>query len=538
MAVRAQSLGKRGANLAALPRQRTRGSVKARAQSNDGKRHHYDLVIVGCGVGGHGAALHACERGMSVAVIEGGDVGGTCVNRGCVPSKALLAASGRVRELHDRMHLQQLGVSVDNVSFDRAQLASHANSLANTVRSNLSKSLSALGVDILTGFARLEGPHTLSYGLPGRVDVGGEISAEHIMLATGSVPAVPPGIQVDGSTVLTSDDALKLDWLPDWVGIIGSGYIGLEFSDIYTALGSEVTFIEALDRFMPGFDREIARTAERKIINPRPIEYRLNTLASSVTPGVPGSKPVEVELTDASSKEYLETLELDAVLVATGRKPYSKGLNLGSCNVSTDKHGYIPCDEYMRVLDDSGEPVEGLWAIGDVNGKMMLAHAASAQGVSAIETMQSSPRALDHNTVPAATFTHPEISFVGMTEEDARARADEEGFDVKTSKTSFKANSKALAENEGDGMAKVVYNSSTGEILGVHIFGMHASDMIHEASNAIAAGQRVQDLKFNVHAHPTLSESLQESLQGAHVDPNDLLDVATGSPSAPREVVA
>lgn len=487
---------------------------------------HYDLLIVGCGVGGHGAALHAVERGMTVGMVEASDVGGTCVNRGCVPSKALLAAAGRIREFHDKLHLQQLGISVGDVQYDRRQVASHANNLAGNVRSNLEKSLSALGVDLLHGYARLEGPGKVSYGLPGRVDIGGTATADNIMLATGSTPFVPPGVETDGSTVFTSDEALKLDWVPDWVGIIGSGYIGLEFSDIYTALGSEVTFIEALDRFMPGFDREIARTAERKLVNPRPIEYRLNTLASKVTPGIRRSKPVEVELADAASKEYVDTLELDAVLVATGRQPFARGLNLSSCDVSTDRRGYIPCDEYMRVLDNNGKPVEGLWAIGDVNGKMMLAHAASAQGVSAIECMNGNTKALDHNTVPAATFTHPEISFVGLTEEDARDKAENDGFELKVTKTSFKSNSKALAENESDGMAKVVYNGSTGEILGVHICGLHASDMIHEASNAIAAGQRVQDLKFNVHAHPTLSESLQESLQSAHVDSKGLLDAA------------
>jgi len=350
------------------------------------------------------------------------------------------------------------------------------------------------------------------------VDVGGEVTAKDIMIATGSVPFVPPGITVDGKTVFTSDHALKLDWVPEWVGIIGSGYIGLEFSDVYTALGSDVTFIEALDKLMPGFDNEIAKMAQRILVTPRNIDYHTGVLAAKVTPGVPGVKPVLVELIDFKTKEPVQTLELDAVLVATGRAPYTSGLNLAAVGAATDRRGFVPVDERMRVLGADGKPVEGLWCIGDANGKMMLAHAASAQGISAVENMCGRPHVLNHLSVPAACFTHPEISFVGLTQEQAEARGAEEGFPVRVSKTSFKGNSKALAEGEGEGMAKVVYNGKTGEILGVHIIGLHAADLIHEASNAIALGHSVQQLKFAVHAHPTLSEVVDELYKGAHLD--------------------
>ena len=358
----------------------------------------------------------------------------------------------------------------------------------------------------------------MHYGLPGRVDVGGEVTAKDIIVATGSVPFVPPGITVDGKTVVTSDHALKLDWVPEWVGIIGSGYIGLEFSDVYTALGSDVTFIEALDKIMPGFDTEIAKMAQRMLIQPRNIDYHTGVLAAKVTPGVAGVKPVLVELVDFKTKEHVQTLEMDAVLVATGRAPYTNGLNLAAINAATDRRGFIPVDERMRVLDTAGKPVEGVWCIGDANGKMMLAHAASAQGISAVENMCGRPHVLNHLSVPAACFTHPEISFVGLTQEQAEKKGSDEGFPVRTSKTSFKANSKALAEGEGEGMAKVIYNGKTGEILGVHIIGLHAADLIHEASNAIALGQTVQQLKFVVHAHPTLAEVVDEVFKGSHVD--------------------
>lgn len=480
------------------------------------KKYDYDLIIIGAGVGGHGAALHAVERGMKTAIIEGGEIGGTCVNRGCVPSKALLAASGRVRDMRNKEHLRSLGISVDgDVSYDRQGIADHATNLAATIRGNLQRSMEALGVDILIGAAKIEDNHTVQYGAPGTI-TGGKVTAKNIIIATGSTPFVPPGIEVDHKTVFTSDAGLKLDWVPEWVAIIGSGYIGLEFSDVYTALGSDVTFIEAMPNIMPGFDKEIAKQAERILIQPRNIDYVTNVLATKVTPGIPGQKPVTIELSDFKTREVVDTMEVDAVLVATGRAPYTEGLNLPSINVETQR-GFVPVNEKMQVLDKDGKVVEGVWCIGDANGKMMLAHAASAQGISAIENMVGNDNALNHLSVPAACFTHPEVAFVGMTEEQARAKAETEGFEVAISKTSFKANSKALAEKEAEGMAKLIYNPTSGEIYGMWIMGLHAADLIHEASNAMANGTTLKELKFNVHAHPTLAEVIEVLYHGAEL---------------------
>lgn len=280
--------------------------------------------------------------------------------------------------------------------------------------------------------------------------------------------------------------------VPDWVAIIGSGYIGLEFSDVYTALGAEVTFIEAMDKIMPGFDREVARLAERLLITPRNIDYRTGVLASKVTPGIPGVKPVEIELTDFATKEVVDVMEVDAVLVATGRAPYTQGLNLKALNCETDRRGFVPVADDMQVLDKAGKPVEGLWCIGDANGRLMLAHAASAQGIAVVETICGRPRKVNHTAIPASCFTHPEVSFVGLTEEQAKDKAEKEGFPLGVSKTSYKANSKALAELEGDGMAKLIYRKDTGEILGCWIIGIHSPDMIHELSAAMNMGQTVQ----------------------------------------------
>ncbi len=467
----------------------------------------YDLVIIGAGVGGHGAALHAVSCGLKTAIVEAADMGGTCVNRGCIPSKALLAAAGRVRELRNAHHLKALGIHVGDVTFDRAAIAAHANNLVSKIQGDLTNSLKRLGVDIIRGWGKVAGQQKVTIA----TDNGEKtITAKDIILSPGSVPFVPPGIEVDGKTVFTSDQGVKLESLPDWVAIIGSGYIGLEFSDVYSALGCEITMIEALDQLMPGFDRDIAKLAERILITPRDIETYVGIYAKRVIPG----SPVVIELADFKTKEDVDVIEVDACLVATGRIPVTQNLGLDSVGVELDRRNFIPVDDRMAVLS-AGEPVPHLWAIGDANGKMMLAHAASAQGIVAVENICGRHKEIDYRSIPAAAFTHPEISYVGMTETAAKDMGKEQGFEVGAVRTYFKGNSKALAEGEADGIAKVVYRKDTGEVLGVHIIGMHASDLIHEASAAIANRQSVHSLAHLVHAHPTLSEVLDEAYKRA-----------------------
>ena len=472
------------------------------------ERFDYDLVIVGAGVGGHGAALHAVDCGLKTAIVEAADMGGTCVNRGCIPSKALLAASGKVRELRDTHHLKALGVDVGTVTFDRQAIADHAASIVNKQREGLIGSLKRIGVDVIQGRAKVAGKQKLAIATP-----NGEktITAKDILLAPGSIPFVPPGITTDGKTVFTSDDAVRLESLPPWIAIIGSGYIGLEFADVYTALGCEVTMIEALDQLMPGFDPDIAKLAQRILITPRDVETMSGVLAAKVTPG----SPVTIELIDAKTKEPVDVLEVDACLVATGRVPYTNDLGLDSVGVELERR-FIPVNGKMQVLS-AGEPVEHLWAIGDATGKMMLAHAASAQGIAVIENICGRPKEMDYRSIPAAAFTHPEISFVGLTEPQAKELAKEEGFEIATARTYFKGNAKALAEGESDGIAKIIYRKDTGELLGTHIIGLHASDLIQEAANAIAARQSVRSLAFLVHTHPTLSEILDEAYKRAAI---------------------
>jgi len=413
--------------------------------------------------------------------------------------------------MRDADHLESLGISVDGeVSYDRQAVADHAKNLANTVKGNLENSLIGLSVDVIEDRGILAGPNKI------KADKSGKIyTAKNIILAPGSVPFVPPGVTVDEKTVYTSDGALNLDFVPEWVAIIGSGYIGLEFSDVYTALGSEVTFIEALPMLMPTFDREIAKQAERMLIRPRPIDYRLGVFASEVTPGEPGKKPCTIKMIDANTKEHVETIEVDAVMVATGRVPNTKDMGLDSMNIETNR-GFVAVDQKMRVKTSAdGEIIDNLYCIGDANGVMMLAHAASAQGISAVENICGREHVVNHEAVPAACFTHPEIAMVGLTEEQAVERAEKEGWTLGKSQGNFRANSKALAEGEGAGIAKVLFNKETEKIVGVHIIGIHAADLIQECANAVEQGTTVRELSMMVHTHPTLCEVLDEAFKGA-----------------------
>jgi dihydrolipoamide dehydrogenase len=467
----------------------------------------FDLIVIGAGYGGFDAAKHAAEKGLKVAIIESGDMGGTCVNKGCVPSKAILAASGKVREIANYEHLAKFGIHASPVRFERSKIADHANNLVSNVRENLTKTLKRSGVEIILGFGRLEGNQKV--GVRDNNGIDRIFTCENTVLATGSSPFVPPGITLDNRTVFTSDEAVKLEWLPRWIAIIGSGYIGLEFADVYTALGCEVTMIEALENIMPTFDPDITKIAKKNLIQSRDIDTKSNVFATKITPGC----PVKIELTDAKSKEIVENLEVDGVLVATGRSPNSKNLNLDSVGIETIK-GYIPIDNQMRVLNGE-EIIPNVWAVGDVTGKLMLAHTAAAQGTIAVENICGENIEINYRSIPAATFTHPEISSVGLSETDAKEIAIKDGFTLGVVKSYFKANSKALAELESDGILKLLFNKDSGKVLGAHIFGMHAADLIQEIANAISRNQDVIQLATEVHTHPTLSEVVEVAYKQA-----------------------
>ncbi len=471
------------------------------------KDFDYDLIIIGGGVGGHAAAIHGVKCGLKIALIEKRDMGGTCVNRGCIPSKALLAAAKKVRELHNFNHLEELGIQIQDVKFDKGKIANHATSLVNKIRQDLINSLKHLKVEIIYGQGEIIDNQTIKV-----LKNNGEqkkITAENIILSPGSSPFVPPGIEIDSYTVFTSDEAVKLKELPQWIAIIGSGYIGLEFSDIYNALGCEVTMVEALDNLIPGFDAEISKFAQRKLIDSRDIETYSGVFASRIIPG----KPVIIELTDVKTKQLVDILEVDACLVATGRIPATNDLGLNNLGIELQK-GFIPINNKMQVMNND-QVVPHVWSIGDATGKMMLAHVASGQGVIAVENICGRSIEIDYRSIPAATFTDPEISYVGLTESAAKELGKLENFEISSVKAYFKGNSKALAEGEADGFVKIVFRKDTGELLGAHIIGPHASDLIQEAANSIGHYQTVQNLAFNIHTHPTLSEVLDDAYKKA-----------------------
>ncbi len=467
----------------------------------------FDLIVIGAGYGGFDAAKHAAEKGLKVAIIESGDMGGTCVNRGCVPSKALLAASGKVREIANYDHLSKFGIHTSPVRFERSKISDHANNLVLNIRENLTKTLNRYGVKIIRGLGRIHEHQKV--GVRDKNGIDQIFSCKNIILATGSSPFIPRGIECDGRTVFTSDEAVRLEWLPKWIAIIGSGYIGLEFADVYTALGCEVTMIEALENIMPTFDPDISKVAKKTLIQSRDIDTKSNVFATKIIPGC----PVTVELTDANTKKIVENLEVDAVLVATGRTPNSASLNLESVGIETNK-GFIPIDEQMRVINNN-QIVPNIWAVGDVTGKLMLAHTAAAQGIIAIENICGNSREIDYRTIPAATFTHPEISSVGLSEIEAKDISKKENFNLGIVKSYFKANSKALAELESEGMLKLIFNKDSGKVLGAHIFGLHAADLIQEIANAISREQNVIQLSSEIHTHPTLSEVVEVAYKQA-----------------------
>ena len=467
----------------------------------------FDLIVIGAGYGGFDAAKHAAGKGLKVAIIESGNMGGTCVNKGCVPSKALLAASGKVREIANYEHLAKFGIHASPIRFERSKIADHANNLVLNVRENLTKTLKRSGVEIILGIGRLEGNQKV--GVRDNNGIDRILTCENTVIATGSSPFVPPGITLDNRTVFTSDEAVKLEWLPRWIAIIGSGYIGLEFADVYTALGCEVTMIEALENIMPTFDPDITKIAKKNLIQSRDIDTKSNVFATKITPGC----PVKIELTDANTKEIVENLEVDGVLVATGRSPNSQDLNLESVGIETLK-GFIPIDDQMRVIN--GEKIiPNVWAVGDITGKLMLAHTAAAQGTIAVNNICGEQIEINYRSIPAATFTHPEISSVGLSETDAKELSIKESFTLGIVKSYFKANSKALAELESDGILKLIFNKDNGKVLGAHIFGLHAADLIQEIANAISRNQDVIQLATEVHTHPTLSEVVEVAYKQA-----------------------
>ncbi len=450
----------------------------------------HDIVILGAGPGGYVAALRGAQLGFDVAVVEKeAALGGTCVRVGCIPSKALLESSERYLEAREQ--LAEHGVVAKDVELDLAAMQARK---ARVVKQNTD------GVGYLfdkNKITRYRGTGELLGG--GRVAVHGdeeqELTARHIVLATGSVPAALKGVEVDGSAVVTSTEALDFEAVPDSLVVIGAGAIGLELGSVWSRLGAEVTVLEYFDRILPGMDLETAKEA-LKALKRQGLAFQLGVrVTGAAVSGKGKSRRVRVDL------EGGEPVEAEKVLVAVGRRPVTSGLGLEAAGVELDDHGRVRVDAGFRTR------AEGVYAIGDVIAGPMLAHKAEEDGVALMERLAGGAGHVDYDLVPAIVYTDPEVASVGRSEE----RLADDGVPYRKGVFPFTANGRARAMGRTEGRVKVLAHAETDRILGVHIVGARAGDLIAEAVAAMTYGASAEDLARTVHAHPTLSEIVREA---------------------------
>jgi dihydrolipoamide dehydrogenase len=467
----------------------------------------FDLVIIGGGNAGYIPAIRASQLGMSVALIEkreGGHLGGTCLNVGCIPTKALLQTATM---LHDAKNGKEFGVKISDVEFDYPQAAKRREQVVNQLRQGVQGLMKKNKVQVFQGVG--------SFVEPKKIKVEGEdgeqeLEADHVLIATGSAVSTLPGLEFDGGKVISSDDIVTNDEdYPKSVIVLGSGAVGVEFASMYHDFGTEVTIVEILDRIVPLEDPEISE-ALKKEFEDRGIRVLTGTKAD----------PESLEITDdgvkiqgesAESGEQEETeggsyggetLEAEALLVAVGRRAVTEDLNLDATNVEVDDRGNIQVDEFGRTAED------GVYAAGDVVGGYLLAHAAGHEGIIAVEHMAGeNPLPMDQNLVPRVTFCRPEVASFGLT----RAQAEEEGYEVKEAKFPFRAIGKALIEGEPNGFFKVVADAETDLILGMHAIGPKVTDLIAEGVFAKLVEGTPQEIGMSIHAHPSLAEVVGEA---------------------------
>jgi dihydrolipoamide dehydrogenase len=454
----------------------------------------YDVVIIGGGPGGYNAAIRAGQLGLKAACVEmRGTLGGTCLNVGCMPSKALLHAS----ELYEQAakDFGSIGIEVA----PRLNLGQMMKSKDDSVGA-LTKGIEFLfkknKVDWVKGRGRIAGP--------GKVEVTGAdggktvLETANIVIATGSEPTPLPGVAFDGRTVVDSTGALSLPQVPKSLVVVGAGIIGLELGSVWRRLGAEVTVVEFLDRITPGMDTEIA-TAFQRVLAKQGMKFKLGHKVTAAKAGGAG-----VELTvEPSAGGAGETLKADVVLVAIGRRPYTEGLGLETVGVQTDPRGFVPTDHFRTSAP-------GVWAIGDAILGPMLAHKAEEDAVACIELIAGKAGHVDYNLVPSVVYTYPEVAWVGQTEDQLKAA----GVEYRTGKFPFTANSRAKINHETEGLVKFLADARTDRVLGVHMMGPQVGEMIGEACVLMAFGGASEDLARICHPHPTRSEAVRQAAMG------------------------
>ena len=447
----------------------------------------YDVVVIGAGPGGYVAAIRAAQLGLSTAVIEDDNVGGVCLNWGCIPSKSLLR-NAEVLELVK--NAGEYGISVGDVTFDYGLAIDRSRQVVRRLTGGVGSLLRKNGVEHISGRGILQSANTIAIDGADRA-----ISADNIIVATGARARHIPGIPVDGETVLTSREAIVLREVPKRVVIVGGGAIGVEFADIYHSYGAEVMIIEMLPRLVPLEDEEISQQLER-VFRHRGIGFKTGAMVGGVAVSE-GTAAVTVTDADGSVSE----IECDKVLVAIGVQGNTEDIGLEVAGVNTER-GYITVDDEMRTN------VPGVFAIGDVTGKLPLAHVASAQGVIAAEVIAGmNPMPLDYSLMPRATYCRPQIASFGLTEQQAT----DAGYSFKVGRFPMAASGKALAMGEPNGMVKLVVDSEVGELLGAHIIGPEATELLGEVGLSRLLEGTTTELGWLVHPHPTISETIKEA---------------------------
>lgn len=433
-----------------------------------------DLIIIGAGPGGYETAAIAAQRGMSVLIVERDQLGGTCLNRGCIPTKALCRNAEVVNTLRES---QVWGVTTEGFHFDYAPVFARKNEVVKQLRDGVGVLMGQPGITLVTGEAVLKDAHTVT------VD-GTDYQGSNIIIATGSAPR---GLPIPGDELaMTSDDILAMETLPKSLCIVGGGVIGMEFAAIFSSFGVEVTVVEYCKEILPPFDKDVAKRLHN-ILGKR-VKIHTGAGVNAIERTADGYK-VTFDL-----KGKPQQVEAERVLMSVGRKPVlPQGLeNVG---VTVGRRG-------IEVDDNMLTSVPGIYAIGDVNGRMMLAHAASAQGLRALNAIQGKNDNLRLDVVPSAVFTVPELSMVGLTEEQCKERE----MNIEVKKAFFRSNGKAVSMNETDGLIKMIVDAGSRQIVGCHICGAHAADLIQEVVTAINANATVDTLATSIHGHPTLSE--------------------------------
>ncbi len=478
---------------------------------------NFDVVVIGAGPGGYVSAIRAAQLGLKTAVIEREFLGGVCLNVGCIPSKALISAT---HFLHKAEHdSATMGINIKDISVDMKKLVSWKQSVCDKMSGGVNQLLKANGVTVLMGDAEFKNSKELSFKSKADNTTQTEvITAKNFVIATGSRPIEIPGFKFDEKDILSSTGALALDQIPKSLVVIGGGYIGLEITGILSKLGTQVTVVEATPAVLNGVvDPECAQIVSRKLTK-QGVKILTNAKAKSQK-----KSGTEFEITiEASGKE--QTLKAEKVLVTVGRKPNSDQMNLKAAGLQLDERGFIKVDAQRRTN------VSHIFAIGDICGQPMLAHKASYEGVLVAEVLSGMNRVYDVKSVPAVVFTDPEISSAGMTEIEAKAQ----GFnDLLISKFPFAANGRAVSMMETDGFVKMIADAKTHILLGVHIVGPEASNLISEAILAVEMGARLEDLALTIHPHPTLGETMMEAAEATlghaiHVIQKPLRSVKNG----------